>query len=111
MSSSRSRRKLSAESGKSSSPRPRPCAWHRRRWKSLDRTAFACPHPSRALPLAYSHLHPCQNLIATQEAGHGSRKNQSSGAFRLEPEAAMAFEELFRESNRALRKMTGVELE
>ena len=74
--------------------------------------AFAlAPHPSRALPLAYSHLHPCQNLIATQEAGHGSRKNQSSGAFRLEPEAAMAFEELFRESNRALRKMTGVELE
>ena len=52
--------------------------------------------PTRhALPLAYSHLHPCQNLIATQEAGHGSRKNQSSGAFRLEPEAAMAFEELF----------------
>jgi len=60
-------------------------------------------------PIAY-HT-PTPTPIAKQEAGHGSRKNQSSGAFRLEPEAAKAFEELFRESNRALRKMTGVELE
>ena len=43
--------------------------------KSTGRPLLA---PTRlALPLSYSHLHPCQNLIATQEAGHGSRKNQS----------------------------------
>ena len=54
---------------------------------------------------------PTPTLTQEQEAGHGSRKNQSSGAFRLQPEAAAAFTELFRESNRALRKMTGVELE